>query len=102
MTRTFLAGMSLVAMLLMSPGLQAQDKKGNASRNAEGVTVTGCLQKGDGPNEYAITENGKSYGLRSDTVKLADHLNHKVTVTGTATETKENKSSSANRNEEAE
>src|SRR5690242_2342322 len=47
------------------------------------VTVTGCLQKGDEPNEYAITgEDGKKYGLRSTTVKLDDHLGHKVAVTG--------------------
>jgi hypothetical protein len=47
------------------------------------VTVTGCLQKGDEANEYAITgEDGKKYGLRSTTVKLGDHVGHKVTVTG--------------------
>ena len=47
------------------------------------VKVTGCLQKGDEPNEYAITgEDGKKYGLRSSTIKLGDHVGHKVTVTG--------------------
>jgi hypothetical protein len=41
------------------------------------------LQKGDEPNEYSITdESGKLYGLRSSSVKLADHLGHKVTITG--------------------
>src|SRR5262245_29269803 len=48
------------------------------------TTVTGCLQKGDEAGEYSITgENGKTYGLRSKTVKLSEHLGHKVTVTGT-------------------
>ena len=48
------------------------------------TTVTGCLQKGDEPGEYSITgEDGKTYGLRSRTVKLSAHLGHKVTVTGT-------------------
>jgi len=47
------------------------------------LKVTGCLQKGDEPNEYAITgEDGKKYGLRSSTVKLSEHVGHKVTVTG--------------------
>ena len=47
------------------------------------VTVTGCLQKGDEPGEYSIKgADGKEYGLRSTTAKLADHLNHKVTVAG--------------------
>ncbi len=49
----------------------------------ESKTVTGCLQKGDEANEYSITDaNGKTYGLRSSDVKLADHLGHKVTVAG--------------------
>ena len=48
------------------------------------TTVTGCLQKGDEPGEYSITDaDGKTYGLRSKTVSLSKHLGHKVTVTGT-------------------
>ena len=47
------------------------------------MMVTGCLEKGDEPGEYAIKDtDGKMYGLRSKNVKMADHLNHKVTVTG--------------------
>src|SRR5438270_1993346 len=54
------------------------------------VTVTGCLQKGDEAGEFSITgENGKTYGLRSTAVKLADHVGHKVTVTGQAKPEKE-------------
>ena len=49
-------------------------------------TVTGCLQKGDEPGEFAITgEDGKVWGLRSSAVKLEDHVGHKVTITGSAT-----------------
>jgi hypothetical protein len=49
----------------------------------ESKTVTGCLQKGDEPSEFSITDaSGNTYGLRSSSVKLADHLGHKVTVTG--------------------
>ena len=48
-------------------------------------TVTGCLQKEE-KSEYLITgEDGMKWGLTSSTVKLADHLNHKVTVTGKVT-----------------
>jgi SH3 domain-containing YSC84-like protein 1 len=48
-------------------------------------TVTGCLQKGDEPGEFSITgEDGKSWGLRSSSVKLDQHVGHQVTVTGTA------------------
>src|ERR1700736_619186 len=53
-------------------------------------TVTGCLQKGDEPSEFSITgEDGKSWGLRSSSVKLDQHVGHQVTVSGsTARETK--------------
>jgi hypothetical protein len=57
----------------------AQDKSADNK-----TTVTGCLQKGDEAGEYSITgEDGKTYGLRSKTVKLSQHLGHKVTITGT-------------------
>ena len=49
-------------------------------------TVTGCLQKSDQPDQFSITgEDGKSWDLRSTTVKLADHVGHQVTVTGSPT-----------------
>jgi lipid-binding SYLF domain-containing protein len=48
-------------------------------------TVTGCLRKGDHPNEFSITgEDGKSWDLRSSSVKLDQHVGHQVTVTGSA------------------
>jgi len=58
-------------------------------------TVTGCLQKGDEPGEFSIvSEDGKSWGLRSSSVKLDQHVGHQVTVTGSAgreTKAEENK-----------
>jgi len=52
---------------------------------AQTLTVTGCLQKGTQPGEVTITgADGKSYDLRSDSVKLDKHIGHQVTVTGTA------------------
>src|SRR5438874_9308152 len=54
------------------------------AKSAGGKTkVTGCLQKGDEADEFAITgEDGKTWELRSHTVKLADHVGHTVTITG--------------------
>ena len=44
------------------------------------------MQKGDEAGEFAITgEDGKTWGLRSSSVKLDDHLGHKVAVSGSAT-----------------
>jgi SH3 domain-containing YSC84-like protein 1 len=46
-------------------------------------TVTGCLQKGDEPNEFSIIGgDGNRWGLRSSSVKLDEHVGHQVTVTG--------------------
>jgi hypothetical protein len=46
-------------------------------------TLTGCLQKGDDANEYKLTTaKGATWELKSDTVKLEDHVAHTVTITG--------------------
>ena len=66
-----------VALLALAPGAQ---KGGTKNDN---VTVTGCLQKGDEADEFALTgDDGKLYDLRSSSVKLAEHVGHKVTVSG--------------------
>ena len=62
----------------------AQDTQ--AEKSDKGTkSVTGCLQKGDEAGEFSIAgEDGKVWGLRSSTVKLEEHVGHKVTVAGTA------------------
>ena len=46
-------------------------------------TLTGCLQKGDDANEYKLTTaKGGTWEIKSDTVKLGDHVAHTVTITG--------------------
>lgn len=48
-------------------------------------TLTGCLQKGDGANEFVLTaKDGSRWELRSESVKMAPHVGHTVTITGTA------------------
>jgi hypothetical protein len=78
----------IFAALLCNVAIAAEkgDKKMGAKGGKE-VTVTGCLTKGDDANEYAIKgDDGKTYGLySSDGINLADHVNHKVTVTGKVT-----------------
>jgi hypothetical protein len=51
------------------------------------MTVTGCLtQEPKEKNEYLLTgEDGKAWGVKSTTLKVGGHLNHKVTVTGKVT-----------------
>ncbi len=79
---------TVLAIGLCSFTAQAQTSRSRPGQAAEGqqVTVTGCLQKGDEPDEFSITgKDGRTYGLRSTSVKLADHVGHEVTVTGTTT-----------------
>ena len=59
----------------------APEKKAEKSQ-----TVTGCLQKADASGEFSITgEDGKTWGLRSTSVKLDQHIGHQVTITGSTT-----------------
>jgi hypothetical protein len=46
-------------------------------------TLSGCLQAGDAANEYKLTTAaGATWEIKSDNVKLADHVGHTVTITG--------------------
>ena len=82
MKRLILVAIGLVPLLsLMALAQYSQDKSASQTK-----TVTGCLQKGDEPNEFAITgQDGKTWELRSSSVKLADHVGHTVTVSGPVT-----------------
>jgi len=46
-------------------------------------TLSGCLQTGDSANEYKLTtKKGGTWEIKSDTVKLGEHVGHTVTITG--------------------
>jgi hypothetical protein len=46
-------------------------------------TITGCLSQGDSAKEFNLkADNGSTWEVRSSTVSLADHVGHKITVTG--------------------
>jgi hypothetical protein len=93
-----LAVVSFVVAVLMSLMALAQytTKQDNTKASAQEKqeqkaasqtkTVTGCLQKGSEPGEFSITGgDGKTWGLRSSTVKLDEHVGHTVAVTGPIT-----------------
>jgi hypothetical protein len=77
----------IVLALLVSLTALAQDTTAKPSDDqSKTKAVTGCLQKGDQADLFSITgENGKSWDLRSSTVKLDEHIGHQVTVTGSPT-----------------
>jgi Protein of unknown function (DUF5818) len=52
-------------------------------------TLTGCLQKGDDANEYQLTTaKGGTWEIKSDSLKLGDHVGHTVTITGVVSNAK--------------
>ena len=65
-----------VSLLLMGAAQDTQDTS-QLTR-----FVTGCLQKGQGANEYHLIAENAKWHLKSDNVRLADHVGHKVKVTG--------------------
>jgi hypothetical protein len=65
-----------ITSVALSQSRESQEKEGKS------VTITGCIAKGESADEFAITQGGKKYGLKSTKVKLADHLGHTVTVIG--------------------
>ena len=80
---------ALICTVLMA-GLSQPTFAFGKTNTGSTATVTGCLMQGDEPNEYAVkAEDGKTYGLKSSSVDLAQHMNHKVTVTGVVTKEKE-------------
>ncbi len=52
-------------------------------------TLSGCLQAGDAANEYKLTTaKGATWEIKSDTLKLGDHVGHSVTLTGVVSNAK--------------
>ena len=59
----------------------AQDTKETTHKKTR--TLTGCLQKGDDAKEFNLTTGkGGTWEIKSDSVDLAPHVGHTVTVTG--------------------
>jgi len=74
--------MSLIALSQNAPKKETTKQDHNKSAS-HAETVTGCLQKGDEAGEFSVTgEDGKTWGLRSSSVKLDQHVGHMVTVRG--------------------
>jgi hypothetical protein len=69
-------------MLATIVGLAAAQQTTKATHKKT-RTLTGCLQKGEDANEYNLaTKGGGTWEVKSDSVKLDEHVGHTVTVTG--------------------
>lgn len=84
LARLSIFALTAVATVGLSQPSMARDK------SAKTETVTGCVAQGDHANEYSIKgQDGKTYGLHSSSVQLAQHMGHQVEVTGKITKEKE-------------
>ena len=69
-----------VALLSLTFGVKAQDKPETHKKDR---TIKGCLDKTDDAKEFQLTgTDGSTWEIRSDSVDLAKHVGHTVTVTG--------------------
>jgi hypothetical protein len=75
-------GLIALWMFISIAGLaNAQDTTKTTHKKTR--TLTGCLQKGDDANEYNLTTTkGGTWEIKSDTVKLGEHVGHTVKITG--------------------
>jgi hypothetical protein len=75
-----IAGAMLALALMLGTGrAQTNEPKKETHKNAR--TVTGCLQK-DGDEYQVLAKDGSTWEVKSDSVNLAQHVGHTITVTG--------------------
>jgi hypothetical protein len=77
-----LVGLGLIALLVCVSLLLMGAAQDTTDTSPKTRTVTGCLQTGDHPNEYHLIAESAKWDLKSDKVRLADHVGHKVKVDG--------------------
>jgi hypothetical protein len=81
--------------------LSGQETAANNSKTDQ--SVTGCLQKGDEAGGFVLAgDDGKTWELSSKTVKLAEHVGHKVKVTGSSVQESKAQAEMKEKNEKKE
>jgi hypothetical protein len=82
MNLKIVTGVIALFMFASAAGLAAGQDTTKATHQKT-RTLTGCLQKGEDANEYNLTaKDGATWEIKSDNLKLDDHVGHTVTVTG--------------------
>ncbi|HEY2945765.1 MAG TPA: hypothetical protein VGN09_25265 [Vicinamibacteria bacterium] len=86
--------MSAILGLILLCGAAFAAAAGKSAHSTAGMTLTGCLQKGDEANTFLLTNaTGPGAAAKVDrweligapaSLKMADHVGHKVEVTGHA------------------
>jgi hypothetical protein len=74
---------AVLGLFMVSAALVAAQDDTTKTTHKKVRTLSGCLQKGDGSNEFKLTTaKGGTWEVKSDSVKLDEHVGHTVTVTG--------------------
>jgi hypothetical protein len=74
---------TVLGLFMVSTALGAAQDNTTETTHKKVRTLSGCLQKGDDANEYKLTTaKGATWEVKSDSVKLDEHVGHTVTVTG--------------------
>jgi hypothetical protein len=73
-----------ICLLSCACVLSAFAKTGqDAAKKSGSISVTGCLQKGRTLDRFhLIGKDGKTYALRSTSLRLSEHVGHTVRVKG--------------------
>jgi hypothetical protein len=79
--KTLASALLALGMIGWVSSLSAQTEEPKKATHQDVRVVTGCLSK-DG-NEYKlIAKDGSTWEVKSDAVKLAEHVGHTVSLTG--------------------
>jgi hypothetical protein len=90
MKRSMVGVLALVCGMAVAASAATVAKKG--TKAGKGTTLTGCLKAGDGAGTFKLTNvtggpaaTNKEWELMGApaSLKMADHVGHKVSVTGT-------------------
>jgi hypothetical protein len=66
---------------------RAQDEE-KKTTHMKTRTLTGCLQKGDDAKEFKLMSDTGNWDVKSDSVQLAPHVGHTVSITGVVSHAK--------------
>jgi hypothetical protein len=73
----------LVFMMFTGTASLATAQDATKTTHKKTRTLTGCLQKAEDAKEYNLTtKDGGTWEVKSDSVKLAPHVGHTMTITG--------------------
>jgi len=88
------AGVSVLVVGLSGLMSAQQNASKSSDSSMKTKSITGCVNKGQEAGGYFLKDdNGKTWELTDSDDKVADHVGHKVTLTGMST--KETKSEEA-------